>query len=94
MGMRLFNLMPYLLNKNKLYGMVIILKIEVYKDYMLKIQYENKIIYFNVKPYLNMGDFKLLRNKEIFKNFTIDELGGINWIDGALSLSKDTLLNS
>lgn len=70
------------------------MKIEVYKDYMLKIEDENRLIYFDVKPYLNIGDFKLLRNKELFKKFTIDELGGINWIYGALSLSKDTLLNS
>lgn len=67
--------------------------ISIYKNYILKIELNNEIKYFDVEPYLEIGDFKILKDKEIFDNFKVDELGGINWLDGALGLSKNTLLN-
>ncbi|MBI6051756.1 DUF2442 domain-containing protein [Clostridium perfringens] len=70
-------------------------KISIYKNYILKIELnDNQVKYFNVEPYLNKGDFKILKDKKIFENFEIDELGGINWLDGALGLSKNTLLKN
>ncbi|MDM0981924.1 DUF2442 domain-containing protein [Clostridium perfringens] len=69
--------------------------ISIYKDYVLKIELNNgDIKYFNVEPYIALGDFKVLKDKEIFKNFYLDELEGINWLNGALCLSKDTLLKN
>lgn len=67
-------------------------EISIYKDYILKIKMNNEVKYFDVEPYLEFGDFKMLKDKNKFKDFELDELGGINWLNGALSLSKDTLL--
>ncbi|MBI6007491.1 DUF2442 domain-containing protein, partial [Clostridium perfringens] len=48
----------------------------------------------NVEPYLEFGDFKILKDKNKFKDFEVDELEGINWLNGVLCLSKDTLLKN
>lgn len=69
-----------------------ITKISVSNKYLLKIEMNNEIKYFDVEPYLELGDFKILKDKEIFDNFEVDELNGVVWLDGTLSLSIDTLL--
>lgn len=70
-------------------------KISIYKNYILKIEMNNnEIKYFDVEPYLELGDFKILKDKNKFRDFEVDELGGINWFNGALGLSKNTLLKN
>lgn len=49
------------------------------------------VLYFNLKPFLDLGDFKQLRNLELLYDCEIDELGGLNWSCG-VSLSYDTLM--
>ncbi|ELC8349200.1 DUF2442 domain-containing protein [Clostridium perfringens] len=69
--------------------------ISIYKNYILKIEMNNnEVKYFNVEPYLEFGDFKILKDKNKFKDFEVDELEGINWLNGVLCLSKDTLLKN
>lgn len=55
----------------------------------LKLNTEEKVL-FDVKPYLDKGDFVILKELEEFKNFIVDE-GGICWSCG-VSLSWDTIL--
>ncbi|MBI6007486.1 DUF2442 domain-containing protein, partial [Clostridium perfringens] len=53
--------------------------ISIYKNYILKIEMNNnEVKYFNVEPYLEFGDFKILKDKNKFKDFEVDELEGIN----------------
>lgn len=47
---------------------------------------------FDMKPYLKYEAFEDLNDIENFRKFEIDELGGIDWLQGG-SLSQDTLLN-
>ncbi len=49
------------------------------------------IFYFNLKPFLYLGDFQQLRNLEVLHSCTLDELGGLNWSCG-VSISADTLM--
>ncbi|WP_283705121.1 DUF2442 domain-containing protein [Clostridium perfringens] len=49
------------------------------------------VLYFNLKPFLDLGDFKKLKNLELLHDCEIDELGGLNWRCG-VSLSYDTLM--
>ncbi|MEG1482838.1 DUF2442 domain-containing protein [Clostridium sp.] len=55
----------------------------------LKLDTEEKFS-FDVKPYLDRGDFVILKDVEEFKDFIVDE-GGICWNCG-VSLSWDTIL--
>ncbi|MDM0927129.1 DUF2442 domain-containing protein [Clostridium perfringens] len=49
------------------------------------------VLYFNLKPFLYLGDFKQLEDLDVLKDCEIDELGGLNWRCG-VSLSYDTLM--
>lgn len=49
------------------------------------------VLYFNLKPFLYLGDFKQLEDLAVLKDCEIDELGGLNWRCG-VSLSYDTLM--
>lgn len=71
-----------------------IINIKALDNYILKIVLDNgDIKYFDVKPYLDKGCFKELKNIEVFKKVRIDELQGAEWYYENLSLSKDTLLS-
>lgn len=50
------------------------------------------VLYFNLKPFLDLGDFKQLRNLDILNVCELDELGGLNWGCG-VSLSYNTLMS-
>lgn len=49
------------------------------------------VLYFNLKPFLALGDFKQLNNLKLLNDCEIDELGGLNWRCG-VSLSYATLM--
>lgn len=49
------------------------------------------VLYFNLKPFLYLGDFKQLEDLDVLKYCEIDELGGLNCRCGVL-LSYDTLM--
>ncbi|WP_217078257.1 DUF2442 domain-containing protein [Clostridium baratii] len=60
-------------------------------DYILQLKLNTKEkILFDVKPYLNIGDFIILKDLKEFENFIADE-GGVCWNCG-VSLSWDTIL--
>ncbi|MDM0804693.1 DUF2442 domain-containing protein [Clostridium perfringens] len=52
---------------------------------------DGAVLYFNLKPFLDLGDFQQLRNLDVLKACEIDELGGLNWKCG-VSLSANTLM--
>lgn len=59
-------------------------------DYMLQIEFDSKEVrIFDVKPYLNFGIFKELKNEEYFKNVRTS-LGSITWKNGQ-DFSPETL---
>lgn len=69
-----------------------IVKIVAIDNFKLKLYLNNgDTTYFNVKPFLDKGIFKELQDINKFKDFRLDELGGIEWSNGAC-LSEDTLL--
>lgn len=49
------------------------------------------VLYFNLQPFLALGDFQQLRNLDVLKACEIDELGGLVW-DCGVSLSANTLM--
>lgn len=50
------------------------------------------IAILDMKPYLDKGDFIVLRDWNIFKTVRLDDLEGVEWSYANLSLSKDTIL--
>lgn len=69
------------------------LKVKALKDYTLELYLnDNSKKIFDMKPYLNLGDFKRLQDWELFKTVHIDELNGIEWDCYNLSLSRDTII--
>ena len=59
-------------------------------DYMLQIEFDSKEVrIFDVKPYLDFGIFKELKNEEYFKNVRTS-LGSITWKNGQ-DFSPETL---
>lgn len=68
-----------------------VISVCVLDNYVLEILLSSRaLVFFDIKPYFTLGDFYLLKNLDLLKNFTIDE-GGICWGCG-LSLSWDTVL--
>lgn len=62
-------------------------------NYVLEFKLKNDTIkHFDMKPYLERGDFKSLKNWDIFKTVKLDYLEGIEWNYKNLSISKDTIL--
>ena len=60
------------------------------KNYTLTIIFTNgEVKLFDMKPYLNTGDFTELKNKEVF-NSVKPFLGSIQWMN-ELDLCPDTL---
>ncbi len=67
-----------------------VLEVKPNRDYTLEIIFENKERkVFDVKPYLDKGIFKELKNKEVF-NMVKVENGSISWIGGQ-DFCPDTL---
>lgn len=67
-------------------------KVIVLDNYILELHLKDgSIKYFDMKPYLNKGDFKKLRDINLFKTVRLDVLEGIEWDYKNLSLSRDTL---
>ena len=65
-------------------------KVNPLPDYELQLVFSNKEVrIFDVKPYLNTGVFKELKNPELFKTVR-PYLGSIAWANGQ-DLCPDTL---
>lgn len=63
-------------------------------NYILKFYLiDGSIRLFNVKPYLELGDFKALKDVTLFNTVRLDQFEGIEWDCYNLSLSKDTILS-
>ena len=64
--------------------------LETLDDYKLKLFFENgEIKIFDVRPFLEKGIFKELRDKELFKNVKVF-LGSVKWQNGQ-DFCPDTL---
>ena len=46
----------------------------------------------DMKPFLEQGDFIILKDLKLFKTVKLDELQGIEWDSVNLSLSRDTII--
>lgn len=69
-----------------------ILNVKPMQDYLLLLSFNNgEVKHFDVKPYLEIGQFKELKNPEVF-NSVRPFLGSIQWING-LDLCPDMLFN-
>ena len=56
-----------------------IIKVKVLEDYNLELTFDNNVVKIkDMKPYLNKGVFKTLRNKEIFNSVKVT-FGTISW---------------
>ena len=67
-----------------------VIEVKPKSDYTLEILFTNserKI--FDVKPYLDMGIFKELRNAEVFQSVKVDD-GSVSWVGGQ-DFCPDTL---
>lgn len=74
--------------------MILLEKVIPKDDFTLELYFKNgDLRNFDMKPYLKYEAFEELKDVNIFKNFEVDELGGIDWLQGG-SLSYDTLLNN
>ena len=57
-------------------------KVKALDDYILELTFENKEIrLFDVKPYLDTGIFKKLKNKNLFKMVKVS-FDSIEWPEG------------
>ena len=62
-------------------------------DYLLKFYLvDGSVRYFDMKPYIEQGAFKVLKDISIFNSVYLDKLEGIEWDCANLSLSKDTII--
>lgn len=62
-------------------------------DYTLKFYLtDGSVRIFDVKPYLDKGDFIVLKNIDIFNTVFLDHLDGVCWDYKNISLSKDTIV--
>jgi hypothetical protein len=67
-----------------------IIKSEPIQDYRLKLAFTNgEVRVFDVKPYLKIGNFKMLKNEAMFTSVKC-VLGSIQWQNG-LDLCPDIL---
>ena len=67
-----------------------IINVKVLEDYKLELLFDNGVIKIkDMKPYLNKGVFKSLKNEKIFKSVKIS-FGTITW-DGDIDLCADYL---
>ena len=67
-----------------------IIKSEPIQDYRLKLAFTNgEVRVFDVKPYLEIGNFKMLKNEAMFSSVKC-VLGSIQWQNG-LDLCPDML---
>ena len=46
----------------------------------------------DMNPFLEQGDFIILKDLNLFKTVKLDELQGIEWDSVNLSLSRDTII--
>ena len=62
-------------------------------DFILKFYLtDGSIRLLDMKPYIELGDFKVLKNIDIFNSVYLDHLEGVCWDYKNLSLSKDTII--
>ncbi|WP_419756972.1 hypothetical protein ACNUKZ_15260 (plasmid) [Clostridium perfringens] len=62
-------------------------------NYLLKFYLTSGgVALFDMKPYIELGDFKVLKNIDIFNSVYLDRLEGVCWDYKNLSLSKDTII--
>lgn len=67
-----------------------ILKATPLPDYLMQVEFENgEIKFFDVKPYLEIGVFKKLKELKRFNTVRV-VAGSIEW-DGEIDLSYDTV---
>ena len=67
-----------------------VIKVKALKDYKIELTFDNHIVKIkDMKPYLNKGVFKQLKNKEVFQSVHVS-LGAIAW-DGDIDLCADYL---
>lgn len=67
-----------------------IIKVKVLNDYKLELTFDNNVIKIkDMKPYLNKGVFKALKDEKLFKSVKIS-FGTISW-DGDIDLCADYL---
>jgi hypothetical protein len=67
-----------------------VLEVKPGRDYTLEILFANKERkIFDVKPYLDIGIFKELKNKEAFESVKVEN-GSISWLGGQ-DFCPDTL---
>jgi len=70
--------------------MRIIIKVKPLEDYKLELTFDNNVVKIkDMKPHLNEGIFKRLKNKEIFDSVRIN-FGTISW-DEDIDLCADYL---
>lgn len=69
------------------------IEVKPIENYMLQITFDNgEIKIFDVKPYLNLIQFKDLKNKDIFNSVKVAGLS-IEWSNGA-DICPDELYNN
>lgn len=62
-------------------------------DYLLKFYLtDGSIRHFDMKPYIEQGAFKVLKDISIFNSVYLDRLEGVEWEYKNLSLSRDTII--
>lgn len=62
-------------------------------DFLLKFYLtDGSVRLLDMKPYIELGDFKALKDFEVFKTVYLDRLEGVCWDYANLSLSKDTII--
>ena len=67
-----------------------IIKVKALENYNLELTFDNNVVKIkDMKPHLNDGVFKLLKNKEIFNSVKLS-YGAISW-DNDIDLCSDYL---
>ena len=67
-----------------------VIKVKVLEDYKLELTFDNNVVKMkDMKPHLNSGVFKVLKNIEIFDSVKIS-YGAISW-NGDIDLCADYL---
>ena len=67
-----------------------VIKVKALDDYKLELTFDNNVVKIkDMKPYLNKGVFKELKNEEVFRSVKI-KFGTIVW-DGDIDLCADDL---
>jgi len=67
-----------------------VIKVKVLEDYKLELTFDNNVVKIkDMKPHLNSGVFKVLKNMEVFNSVKLS-YGSISW-NGDIDLCADYL---